>query len=231
MSLAFPNVPALPGVPQLVRQLGSPISSFLGGLPIIGQILAQASQASNIWGVFSQPDTTSTTAADGTVSVSTPDPALVVQPDSIRDFSMRAEWRVSNFPVQQGSFTSYNKVTLPAEYAVQMVKGGTVDDRATFESQIDAIAGSTDLYTIVTPERSYPNSNVTRYEITRRGVSNAFFVVVDLFFIQIIEQDAAYSITSNAQTPGALPNVSLGTITPQAVGQQVSGLLSSVGVF
>ena len=94
MSLQFPNVPNLPGVPQIIRQLGITIPPFIPGIPILGNVLAQASQSFNVWGVFSQPQS------------SAQSPEQVVNPDSIREFSTRSEWRISNFPVQQGSFTN-----------------------------------------------------------------------------------------------------------------------------
>ena len=203
MSLQFPNVPNLPGVPQIIRQLGITIPPFIPGIPILGNVLAQASQSFNVWGVFSQPQS------------SAQSPEQVVNPDSIREFSTRSEWRISNFPVQQGSF---------------MVKGGSIDERQQFESEIDALAASIALYTIITPEKSYLNCNVSRFEKTRRGARDAFFTVVDLFFVQIIQVNATYSTTANASVPNALPNASLGTVVPQPVTQASQNILNSVGI-
>jgi hypothetical protein len=203
VSLQFPNVPNLPGVPQVARSILAPVTQVVIGAASIQNLLASASAAPNIWGVFD---------SNGN---------QVITPDSIREFGTRAEWRVSNFPVQQGSFASYNKVTLPAEYSVRMVKGGTIADRQAFQAQVEMVAASLDLYTIITPEESYQNVNVTRYEITRKGAAEAFFVSVDLFFQLIIQVGAQYSTTtttpdtSNAASPSAQPNQSQGTVTAQ----------------
>jgi hypothetical protein len=218
MSLAFPNVPNLPGAPQVARSLSEAITTVSIGAASIQSVLASASQAPNIWGVFDSGGN------------------QVVTPDSVREFGTRGEWRVSNFPVQEGSFASYNKVALPAEYFIRMVKGGSVSARQAFQAQVEMVAASLDLYTIITPEESYQNANVTRYEITRKGVADAFFVTVDLFFQKIIQIGAQYSTTSttpdtsNAAAPSAQPNSSQGTVTPTTPSTVTQDDLQPVGI-
>jgi hypothetical protein len=199
----FPLVPQLPGVPQLARSLLFPPPA----LPSVGSsappgVLWHAVLSTPVWGVFN---------ANG---------EQVITPDSVIDFENRNEWRVSNYPVQSGGFASYNKVVVPAENSLRMTKGGTKADRAAFIAQIDAIAGDTNLYTILTPEKSYQNCNLMRYEITRRGVSGAFFLTeVDIFFTTINQVAVQFSTTGtnstptpNASQPSALPSTNQGTV-------------------
>lgn len=200
----FPNVPALLGVPQLLRSpLFPPFPAPTLGVPQQGAISQGANQAA-AWGVFDK------------------DLNQVLTPDSVLDFDHSAEWRVSNFPVQRGGFASYNKVIVPFEVSVRMSKAGSgVGDRAQFLADVDTIAKSLDLYTILTPERSYSNCNVTRYEVTRRGAEGAFFLTeVDLFFIQVIEVTAQYTTTAvntqNAQNAVSKPPVNRGIVQPKA---------------
>ena len=179
----FPNVPNLPGVPQLARSLLFPSS---GAPTIATQATSGAlfqSAPPERWGVLDQSDT------------------VVIDADSVLDFGYRAEYRISNFPVQDGQFASYNKVTLPFESSVALTKGGSVNDRLNFLAQCDAVAASLDLYTILTPEKAYLNCNVTRVELSRRGVQNANYFDVEMFFIQIISVTPQYSSTSNVTTP------------------------------
>lgn len=230
MSLAFPNVPQLPGAPQVVRSASEAITVVSIASAAIQNVLAAASQTPNIWGVF---ENVTTTDDDGNESQQM---VPVLSPDSIREFGTGGEWRLSNYPIQRGSFTSYNKVILPAEYSVRMVKGGSVSDRQNFQASVLAVAASLDLYSIVTPEQTFTNCNVTRYQITRKGVEDAFFIEVDLFFQQINEIQAQYSTTqttdtSNAASPTAIPSASEGTVTPPPqVSPLVASPLSSVGI-
>lgn len=198
----FPNVSNLPGVPQLKRA-NAVINTVRLGVSAIQKFLWAAAKSAPTWGIFDSQN------------------QQVIVPDSILALDKRTEFRVSDFPVQAGSFASYNKVRLPFETSVRMSKGGSQSDRKTFLDSIDAIVGDLNLYTILTPEQTYTNCNITRSEITRRGAGGAFLLTeVDVFFRQIIEVAAQYSTTSantsNAQNPPAVPPTNLGNMQPQA---------------
>lgn len=198
----FPDVPQLPGVPQLVRSLLFPPTP----LPDIGTQAASGLWASSgqlpTWGVFDQAG------------------VQVLTPDNVLSLNNRNEWRIPDFPVQDGSFASYNKIIIPFETSLRFTKGGSQSDRTEFLDQIKAIAGDTNLYTILTPEVSYLDCNIIRYEVTRRGAEGAFFLTeVDVFFRQILQVAAQYSTsaanTSNAQNPAAVPPVNAGNVQEQ----------------
>jgi hypothetical protein len=196
----FPDVPQFPGVPQLARSLLFPVSVSVSiGTPALQGALWQATQAAPVWGIFDQ------------------DNNQVVTPDSVADFGWRQELRVSNFPVQQGQFASYNRVFLPFESSIVLSKGGALSDRQTFLQQIDALIApqNVQLYNIATPEKSYLDCTVTRAELSRRGKDNAFYFDVELFFVQVAQVQAQYSTsgttpTANAQEPSAVPTANNG---------------------
>lgn len=218
--LKFPNVPAVPGVPQLLRKLPSGLGGFATLATSIGA-LWQAVASQPTWGIFDSKG------------------KLAVSADSIVDFDYRQEFKVSNFPVQDGKFASYNKVNNPFDLSVRLSKSGTKVDRAKFLQQIETLLNTLDLYKILTPEKSYLNCNLTRYEVMRRGPVGAYFLTdVDLFFMQILPVTAQYTTTAvttqDAKQPGAKPPVNLGALQPQAVATAVvdkvkSGVSSAVG--
>ena len=200
----FPNVPALPGVPQLARSLLFPASSP----PTIGTdatsgTLWQSTQALPVWGVYDQNGN------------------LVVEPDSVAEFSWRQENRIGNFPIQQGQFATYNRVGLPTEASIMLTKGGDLASRTAFLQQVDALIAQQNitLYTIRTPEKSYVDVSVTRAELSRRGAGNFAYFDVELYFIAINQVAAQYSAsqtpTDNAQVPSAVPPVNQGLNAPQ----------------
>jgi hypothetical protein len=195
----FPSVANLPGVPQLAR---SPLAGVLAP-PVLGfaanpDTLWQATQAAPVWGIFDSANN------------------LVVNADSVQDFGWRKENRISNFPIQSGQFGTYNRVGLPSETSVVLTKGGSLSARTTFLAQIDAIVAqqNINLYTIRTPEKSYNNVSVNRAELSRRGVGNAFYFDVEVYFIEIAQIAAQYSTTAtptnNASVPSALPATNQG---------------------
>jgi len=212
----FPNVPNLPGVPQLARSPLFPTSSPPTiATPTTLPILAQAASTPAVWGVFDSENN------------------LAINADSVMGFDWRVERRVSNFPIQNGAFASYNKVALPYESSVSLAKGGSEAERNAFLAQIDAVVDSLGLYTIRTPEKSYTSCNCTRAELSRKGTANATYFDVELFFVQIIQVNAQYSSTSavqvsteNASVPSAIPTVNNGvtstTVPTSAVQTQVT---------
>lgn len=195
----FPNVPFLPGVPQLARSaLFQPATTVTLGQNATTQQLALAAQTAPVWGVFDSNNN------------------RVITPDNIYAFSDRAEWRVLDYPVQEGAFSSFNKVVVPFEDTLRFIKGGSLSARTAFLKQIDNIAGDTNLYTIVTPEKSYLNVNILKRELIRRSSEGAFFLEVDVYFRQINQVAAQYSTTaantSNAADPASLPTVNQGNV-------------------
>lgn len=201
--LPFPNVASLPGIPQLARSLliealAPPVLGFAAN----PEVLWQATQAAPVWGVFDSNN------------------RLVVNADSVMDFGWRKENRISNFPIQQGQFGTYNRVGLPNETSVVLTKGGSLSERSTFLQQIDAVVDqrNINLYTIRTPEKSYVNASCNRAELSRRGKDNAYYFDVEIYFIEIAQIAAQYSTTvaptPNAREPSALPVTNQGLNNP-----------------
>jgi hypothetical protein len=201
----YPNVPALLGVPQLVRiALNQPpnYTQLVAQTTKQQALLSAAAMNPPSWGIFN-------------LSAGL-DP--VVLPDSIYAFDQSQEWKTPDFVLQNGGFASYDKVTLPFELSVRLNKGGSLADRTQMLNAIDAIAGDTNLYAILTPEKTYLNCNIRRTELVRRSKEGAYFIEVDVFFRQINQVSAQYSIstadTTNAKSPAATPSVSLGNVQP-----------------
>jgi hypothetical protein len=227
----FPNVPKLPGVPQLTRSLQFPAAPAATiGLGLALGRLWQAVFAQPQWAIYKANPVRK--ASDGIQEVTVPATRTpVVVPDSFGEFSYRNEWAVSDFPTQAGAFASYNKVAQPYEIVLRLYKGGTKEARKRFIDSIELIAGDLNLYDIVTPEKTYFNVNVMRFEIMRRGEKGAYFLSeVDLYFREIREVTATYSTTAtateNAQNPSAASVLNNGVV--QAAAFPFTGL--SVGL-
>lgn len=213
MALPFPNVPNLPGVPQVPRLPGAVVSAGLTiGSGIITALLGGSAQQPSLWGVY---------------AVGSQTPAL--QADSTLEFSFQRQFDVSDFPIVKGAFAAYNKVQRPWEVTLRLSKGGTKQERAQFLNAIETMANSIALYNIHTPEKLYRNGNLDRVGLPRTSANDAFFLKVDLYFIQIQQTNAQYTNTgvntSNAQSSAALPTSNLGNQQPQAP----SGVLQSSG--
>lgn len=196
----FPNVPKLPGVPQLNRSPSFPPAPP----PVLGSALAlgrlwQALFVTPQWAIYESAQATEPDQPEEGIETVTvvADRQPVVVPDSFLSFGFRKEAAIASYPIQRGGFADYDKVQNPFETFVRMSKGGSLQERKRFLDSLDAIIDTTDLYDILTPEKTYISVNVLRYEFVRQGVRGAhFFAELDLYFQEIRQVSPQYSNTS-----------------------------------
>lgn len=177
----FPNVPAVPGVPAIARSVTVP-TSLTGLVGLASEILADF--LGSQWGIYDDSGA----------------PALL--PDSFLEVHYKNDERQSDYPLEAGSFASFNKVNTPYDCRVKMSIGSDIVTRTAFLALCDAMLKSTNLYTVITPERSYQNASVvnTMYGRTRRdGVT---MIIVELWF-QEVRTTALMLLPTTAQPDGA----------------------------
>lgn len=249
----FPNVPPLPGVPNLNSLIpsfslptipGLPSLPNLPGLPSLPSLTSlltkdgpgvgaggPAKPAAPQWGVFDQYGNA----------------ALVPAPDSYISFSFMKDYRVSDFPQEDGAFQSYNKVETPFDAKLVVSVGGNTSNRSNFLDLLDTLVSDTNLYTIVTPEKTYFNANIVHHDMERssqKGVQllpiSIFFREIGLAVNQVISDDspspnpaAANAIPSplaNVQAPAGVSKVIAGAVQAAAPIQAAqSAITSAVG--
>ena len=100
----FPNVPPLPGVPNLRRAVTG-VLTRTGLLPAIRGLdrfglldMLMGPQ----WGVFDESG------------------IVMLQPDTIAAVEYKGDYEIANHPVEEGGFASYNKVAKPFEISGQL---------------------------------------------------------------------------------------------------------------
>lgn len=220
----YPNVPQLPGVPQVNRSNAFPASTppQLGGVLALGR-LAQAFFQKNVWGIFrdhsdEEPERDPETGEILPVLTVSAEPPVIV-PDSFRTFNYKSEFDVTDAPTEQGGFASYNKVNNPYELVVRLTKSSSRRARAEFLETLESISRSLNLYKVVTDVRVYERLNIVRYEIRRDEARGAHWLnEVDVYFREIRLVRSEYSNTAtntaNAKSPGAAPTANVGSVQP-----------------
>lgn len=144
----MPSFPSIFGL-DLLGGRGGTLGADLAGLGIIPPA----------WGIFSrggQP---------------------VVLADNVIRADYRKEYTVSNYPVEEGSFESYDKVELPFDMRLTFTAGGSLANRQALLDSLEAIQGDLQLYDVVTPEKTYTSVNVTHIDYNRREGSSGMLVV------------------------------------------------------
>lgn len=190
------SFPFLPGVPPLLTKYLPAVVTLAAG-PIANLLQINAPQ----WGVYDET---------GKQQVLTPDTFLGIEYINSH--------RISDYPMEKGSFASYNTVQDPFSARVKMAVGGTETDRSSFLKDVDALANSLDLYTLVTPEKTYTKVSIERYDYRRETNNGAGMLVVSIHFVEIRLAALQYSTTATTVPPAQVtnPTTTLGTSSPTA---------------
>ncbi len=144
------------------------------------------------WGIFAQSG----------------QPLLAV--DSVDSIEYARDYRVSDYPQEQGAFQSYNKVQTPFLAKVGFLIAAT---RTDFLNAIEAACASLQLVAVVTPEISYPSANLTHYGYRRDGQSGKTMIRVDVWCEEIRFSGGSASGNNTQSTNASQPTQS-GNVQP-----------------
>lgn len=159
----------------------------------------------------------------------------VLTPNSVLSLEWHGEERISDYPVQQGKFVSYNKVKVPFDLRMVMTCQGLnlVQDalqpvtqainqalsniglaygqpmsRDAFLKQLDTMLDSTDLYDVVTPDKVYENVNLVACNHAKKNDEGGTLIIAELMFREVREE-----IPSGNVSVGALTQISTNSET------------------
>lgn len=208
--IPYPNVPPLPGVPALNRSS----SPFVGaGL----NILAQTGAVNNIFKkkIWSITDTKTT--------------QVLLQPDSFVDFEYREDRKIPTYPIEDGSFQSYNKVSLPYDIRVTVTCGGNgTMTKGAFLTAINDMLNNLTLVDVATPDAKYVSTNLIHADYRRDSRHGATLLIVQLHFqkVRVVQQPAP----PTTQPSGAKPS-SNGAVTPVTPAPTVQNQLQGASKY
>ena len=204
------NSIGIPSVPKLPPNIGNALISF-GGAQLINRIFG------NYWGIFDQRGI----------------PLLLA--DNVASVRHETKSQVSTAPVEQGSFTNYNKVAEPFNISVLMTKSsGGVAERGAFLAVLSALSNSTDLFMVITPETVYPNCNITGYDYAREAGDGAKMIKANIHLQEIREVVVEYKQTkadsSAAEQDGGkvMAKENKTAQVPQSVLSEAAGKAASI---
>lgn len=212
-NIPFPNVPVAPGVPPLPRSTSAPARA--ASISVLQGMLWRIFQVDSQWGIFDSEgkalgDPAKFTGLVGNALEATGLGSTL----STGSVEYTKETRVSDFPIEGGGFASYNKVEMAAAPIVTLCLSGSEGDRRSFLEAIDAACKSTDLYSVATPEVTYANYSIERYNYQRRSSKGATLLIVEIALKEIRQVSAQYA-KRQIDTPkdaGATPAKSGGKV-------------------
>lgn len=140
--------------------------------------------------------TTATNVPRNSWGVFTQDGVSVFDVDSVMDLRYENASKVSDFPVEQGSFSSYNKIKTPYKTKVRLSVGGDPTRIANFIAAMDRVVVDTNLYIVSTPEAVYINANITNIAYSRSHDKGANLIMADLSITEIRQVEPQYTRVS-----------------------------------
>ena len=148
----------------------------LGASTASGTSTAQNNQASSLerWGIY-------TLAGKAVFDV-----------DSCVDLKYGNGGKVSAFPVEKGSFVSYNKVQNPFQAKLRLSVGGP-KRMAAFMAALETETAAANLYNVITPEAIYKNVTIEKFDYARSAEQGRSKLVAEITLVEIREVTPAYS--------------------------------------
>lgn len=215
----YPDIPPLPGVPPLPRSVDVPpaVGLVFGE---VASVLLNALQSPAQWGIFDSITGNLLGGNEQSLSIIQSIQAQITgQQGPILSFNALEyvkETRISDFPVEEGGFATYNKVELPGNPTVTLALAGNESDRSAFLNAINAACLSTTLYFVITPEVIYGPVSLERYSYTRRSERGATLLMVEISLKEIRQVTSQYSTVStpinDPQNPNAIPQAAGGLV-------------------
>jgi len=188
-NIPYPNVPALPGVPALAR---SNNSQFVAAA-LTGEILP-LNLFGTTWGIVDENG------------------SALLTPDSFVDFEYREEYKIPIYPLEEGSFQSYNKVAMPFDCRVTVsCSGNGKMSKEAFLAAIEKLLSSLTLCSVVTPNGTYKSCNLIHVDYRREARQGATLIIAQLWFQEI--RIAQQPVVPTASPSGA-SSTSLGQLSP-----------------
>ena len=141
--------------------------------------------------------------------------------DSFIKSSVNSESKVTQMPVEKGSFVDYNIVKTPLNMSVTLVKSGSSDELSEYVNTLLELVDSTKLVTVITPEKEYNNMKIVKVNFDRSTDNGVNIILAECNFLEIRQVQSKYG---NSRLQG---KSSRGLQQPKA--KETSGLKGILG--
>ena len=207
-NIPYPDVPNLPGVPPVNRSGQQAIGA---GLAVAAELYQLYKDLKNtppkypkqkdnfsVWGILYASN----------VKVRKLTGTYALEPDSFVKFEYKKDNKIPNYPIEQGSFQTYNKVSLPYEIKLVVTKNGSISP---FIVKINELVNSTTLLTIVTPDAVYKTTNLIHFDYRKEARNGAVLLIGELTFQEVRIAPNPSAPTTSPQGAKTTP---LGQVSP-----------------
>ena len=132
-------------------------------------------------------------ATAGRWSVYDKDWRAVVTFDTFFSVDAKNEGKVTQAPVEKGSFVSYNKTVDPVRSTVVLGYTGRADVRRAIIEKCEKLLDGTELVSIITPDRTLVDMAVVSFDYTYKAANGVDRLLVALALEQVRQVEPAYT--------------------------------------
>lgn len=176
------------------------------------RLLDIATQALNVAGTLYR-------AISGHWDIFDADGKRLLEFDTFFSIDAMSDAQVTQAPVENGSFASYNKQTAPTRATVVLGYTGTSLVRSAIIKKCEALIAGTDLVSIVTPDRTLLDMSLVAMDYRYRAEAGIDRLVVALTFEEVRQVSAEYTNTDALSKKKAKNSADVSTID---VGKQTT---------
>lgn len=199
MAFSLPSIPSLPSIslPKVVSFAKSP-AAVLNVVSLIAKNLPKLNPARPIYAILNK---------DTQIPLAWPDSWVEINP-------LIAEYQVSDYPVEDGEFMTYNKVRRPSLMSAVVVKEGSDLERATWLEAIRQQLQSdpTAIYNIITPDAIYPNQTLVGLAQQKRQDRGSNMLYLEMKFSEVPQIRTPSLLGSNPVEAASGPMADVGRV-------------------
>ena len=139
----------------------------------------------------------------------------MVTADSVISMDARQEAVVADFPLEGGSFESYDKVDRPFDVRFRFASGGDDANRAALFSSVKTLLkDKSQKYMFIAPEDTFESVTVSHFDYHRTAVNGVGLPAIDVWGWQLLTGSTTAGGGDNTQSVGASDQSNNGAVQP-----------------
>lgn len=141
----------------------------------------------------------------------------------VMSIEYRREGEVVSVPIEQGSFSSYNKVKAPDSIKAQLAIMGTDDELQREIDMLQALQQGTKLVNFVTPVQEYRNLSLESFNFMQTAQNGLGILYVDIELVEVKTVEPQYVQKNKISGKGAKNGSDVSTVKQ---GQKSTSVMS-----
>jgi hypothetical protein len=145
--------------------------------------------------------------------------------DAFNKADISNESKIIQAPVEGGGFVMYNKISTPLEISCVLLKQGFPQDLQKYVDQLLEYVDSTELLSIVTPDREYMSMNLNKVSFSRSAENGVDLIAAECSFTEVRQVQLEYTSARIAKRTSRGRQNAQPTSFLQMGGQKLRGFL------